>query len=59
MAPDGQWIIRRARVLMQAGQARSWSHALALAADEARAALKAGQSLQTPQTSEGKRVTAD
>jgi hypothetical protein len=30
---DGQRVIQRALALMQAGKARSWSHALALAAE--------------------------
>lgn len=55
MAPDGQWIIRRAKTLMLAGQARSWSHALALAADEARAALRAVQSPQAPDQRSGEK----
>lgn len=30
---DGQRVIQRALALMQAGKARSWSHALAMAAE--------------------------
>jgi hypothetical protein len=56
---NGQLIVRLAVELMKAGKARSWSHALAVAADTVRATPGAGQSPQASEQGNGEnRVTA-